>query len=151
MLSLRKNLKRIKTRIKSYIKLKKDQRFLKKHCCTSWKQYNRKYDTDINQYCDTVKEFYHGYNYVYCFDHVNLNHYAYKVVYDYGPGGIRYTYMDMIDWCKKNCKHKFRPDIHRVIGTNMNDYTFNDIGGLDYLFFAFKDEKDYMMFRLRWE
>jgi hypothetical protein len=50
-------------------------------------------------------------------------------------------------------------DIHRVfkqtgIGINNDlheDWWFNDIGGSDVIYFAFQNEQDYMMFRLRWE
>jgi hypothetical protein len=31
-----------------------------------------------------------------------------------------------------------------------NQWEFNDIGGGDYIFAAFKDEQDFVMFALRW-
>ena len=61
----------------------------------------------------------------------------------------------MSNWCEKNCKGKHRYDIHRVVLENSditinNDYWFNDLGGYDYLFFAFEKEEDYAWFCLRW-
>ena len=49
-------------------------------------------------------------------------------------------------------------DIHRVfkqtgIGINGDtdeDYWFNDIGGFDYVYFAFQNEQDFLHFLLRW-
>jgi hypothetical protein len=49
-------------------------------------------------------------------------------------------------------------DIQRVLkqtglGINGQEYPewyFNDIGGTDVIYFAFKNEQDYLMFMLRW-
>lgn len=150
MLRLKRKLKRIARRIKRYIKVKRDQRFLKKHGCKSWKQYHRRYDPDICYPAREVKSFYHGYQHVYCIPNDDQGHFAYTMTHDYGPGGIGYGYFKIMEWCEQNCQGKYRADFHRVLGANMNEYEFNDIGGMDHLFFAFKDERDYIMFALRW-
>ena len=135
--------------IRQRYQTRRDQRFLKKHHCDTWEQYHRNYDPDVWRGCDRVKDWYHGYPHVHCID--NQHHYAYKLLYDHGPGGYRYGYDDIWKWCKENCKNKYRPDIHRVMKNHWSDqWEMNELGGGDYVFFAFKDERDYMMFLLRW-
>lgn len=142
--------------ILSTIKLKfkawKDSRFLKLHGCASWEQYHRVHDIDINIRARSANEFYTGYPFVYCVE--SHSHYAYQLLYDYGPGGSRYGSNEMKSWCDKHCKEKFRVDIHRAIKALVNgykhDWEFNELGGGDYFFFAFKNEKDYNWFLMRW-
>ena len=127
----------------------KDERFLKKHHCVTWEQYHRNYDPDVWRACSRIKEFYHGYPYVHCVE--RGNHFAYELLYDYGPGGLKYGYNDILDWCKENCKNKYRADVHRVMWHQwMKEWETNEIGGSDYIFFAFKDKHDYVNFLLRW-
>jgi hypothetical protein len=42
--------------------------------------------------------------------------------------------------------------MHRAINypSTGNQWTINEIGGLDYIFFACQDEQDFLMFNLRW-
>jgi hypothetical protein len=137
------------TKLKLHYKSWKDARFLKKHGCENWDQYRHRFDEDIFKPASRVTDYYHGYPYVYCIE--EPSHYAHSLLYDNGPGGYRYGYHDIIDWCKKNCKHKHRADIHRVFNEpHFNEWRFNEIGGGDHLFFAFKDEKEYNWFLLRW-
>jgi hypothetical protein len=53
-------------------------------------------------------------------------------------------------WCKRYCKGKYRWHWERVIQDHAGQYLPNGIGGTDELFFAFKLERDYIMFTLRW-
>jgi hypothetical protein len=135
-----------RTRIKQW----QDRRFLKRHGVETWAQYNRQYDPDINWRASRVKDFYQGYPYWHIFE--NRNHYCYELLYDYGPGGYRYGYFDADDWCEENCKDKFRLDCHRVIKypSTANQWEMNDLGGGDYIFAAFKNERDFFMFTLKW-
>jgi len=127
----------------------KDQRFLKRHHCSSWEQYHRAYDPDVWQACGRIKDFYHGYPYVYCID--NVDHYAFQLLYDYGPGGARWGYHVINQWCKENCKDKHRVDVHRVERNLWSrEWEMNEISGGDYPFFAFKNERDYVNFILKW-
>ena len=44
----------------------------------------------------------------------------------------------------------WRTDIHRVIKDYWGNLELNDIGGSDALFFAFKNQEDCFMFKLKW-
>jgi hypothetical protein len=137
-------------RLKARFRKWKAKRKLEKSGYKSWEQYRRNNDPGITWRASRVKDFYQGYKYFYCIE--NRNHHAYELIYDYGPGGIRYGASDIYDWCEKYARFKCRVDEHRVIkypSTGM-EWEFNDIGGGDYIFAAFNDEKDYMMFLLRW-
>ena len=148
-------LYRIRKALSGKYKHWKDTRFLKKHGCKNWNEYNHRFDPDIFIRAQRINDYYYGYPYVYCLEH--RSHYAYQLLYDYGPGGCRHGYDDIVDWCKKNTKHKHRTDMHRAHkgiaynnGNPIDDWWFNEIAGGDYLFFAFKDEKDYNWFLMRW-
>lgn len=141
---------RIIKRIKAWFRKKRAERKLEKSGYKSWEVYRRMRDPDVFYCASRVKDFYKGYTYMYCIE--NRNHYAYELLYDYGPGGIKYGSDDIYDWCDNHARFKCRMDIHRVIkypSTSM-EWQFNEMGGGDYIFVAFKDEKDYMMFLLRW-
>ncbi len=138
---------RIKSRLRKWLA----ERKLRKSGHESWEYYRRTNDPNILWRATRIKDFYGGYKYVYCFE--DRNHYAYDLLYDYGPGGIRYGNDDIYDWLDQHATFTSRMDMHRVIrypSTNM-EWEFNDLGGGDYIFVAFKNEKDYMMFLLRWQ
>ena len=145
-------------RLKARYRVWKAKRKLEKSGYSSWRAYRHNRDSDVCPYADKVSDFYHGYTYVSTFE-CGIAHYAFQCLYNYGPGGVRYGYEDMRDWCETKCRFKYRMDIHRVfkqtgIGINNDlheDWWFNDIGGSDVIYFAFQNEQDYMMFRLRWE
>jgi hypothetical protein len=133
------------------IKRWKTKRFLAKHGCTTQEQYDKLTDPGIFYRTSRINDFYHGYSYVYCCE--NSNH----IVYEYGPGfsiGIEY----IAEWAKQNVKHKWRYDAHRVRqqtgigldGSTEREWYFDEMGGGDYYFFAFTNEKDYLWFLLRW-
>lgn len=125
-----------------------EYRFLRKHGCTTRKEYNRKYDPDYNCRATRIADYYHGYPYVYCFE--DEHHFAYAHIADYGPGGVRWGFHDINDWCEQHLTHKFRMDGHRVYKYFNDEWAINEIGGGDYIFAAFKSEVDYLHFRLRW-
>jgi hypothetical protein len=141
---------RLIRRIRAWFRKKRAERKLEKSGYESWAVYRRMCDPDVVYCSDRVKDFYRGYKFVHCIE--NRNHYAYDLIYDYGPGGIKYGESDIYDWMDKKPRFKSRMDMHRVIKypSTSNEWTFNDMGGGDYIFVAFKDEKDYMMFLLRW-
>lgn len=143
---------RLKARWRQYL----GHRKLAKSGYRSWRVYRHNRDNDVVRYADKVSDFYaEKYKYVHRIDY---KHYAYECVADWGPGGLRFGYEDMRDWCEAKCRFKYRMDIHRVyhqtgIGVNGDlheDYWFNDIGGSDFVYFAFQNEQDYLMFLLRW-
>lgn len=137
-------------KIKQQWQAKKDRDFLKRHHCVTWEQYHNRYDPDINNRASFINDFYHGYPFIYCFE--NHRHYCYQIDRDYGPGGITMGFEVMREWCKNNSRDSFRFDIMRSIKSSSteNRWIVNEIGGLDYMFVAFKDSQDYTHFVLRW-
>jgi hypothetical protein len=79
----------------------------------------------------------------------SYDHFCYKLRGDYGPGGLIYGFHHMEVWCDDNTKHKFRTDGLRLF-KNQNEWHINEIGGEGRVVFAFKDERDYVWFMLRW-
>ena len=119
-----------------------DARFLKKHGCESWAQYHRKYDPDFNIRATEIPRIYFGYPYVYCFEDRQHEIYYWDMAID---GTYRIT-----KWCEENLKHKFRFDFHRIVKATNGNCITNELGGGDYIFAAFKDQRDYAHFLLRW-
>lgn len=121
----------------------KEKRFLKKHGCDNRAQYERRYDPDYNIRASRVKDYFHGYPYVHCI--TDRDHTMYF--------GMRWEGFDAIHtWCKENCKGKFRIDGLRVSKDRYTDeWEVNEFSGGDYYFIAFKDDRDMMWFKLRWE
>lgn len=129
--------------IKKTYEFYRDRAFLKKHGCETWREYNRKFDPDHNAKASLIKDYYHGYPYVYCFE--NHKH----EVYDWISFGLHGSNM-IHKWCSDNCSDKFRMDYHRVYKNSQDQWEVNEIGGRDYIFAAFKDQRDFTMFSLRW-
>jgi hypothetical protein len=128
----------------------RDRRFLNKHGCENWEQYNYRFDPDRCQWASRVKDYYHGYPYWTIFsDHSHQVYY-----WDLGVDGI---YI-LSEWCKQNLSGKFRFDFLRVFeqtpyglnGPEDAEWWINEIGGSDYIFFACQNEQDFLMFNLRW-
>lgn len=128
----------------------KERRFLKKHKCNSWEQYNHRFDPDRNQRASRVKDYYHGYNNWVAIEDTNHKVYYWDVAYD----GI---YV-LSEWCKENFKGKFRFDFLRVHkqtpyglnGPEDSEWWINELGGSDYIFFACKEPEDMFLFKLKW-
>lgn len=139
---------RIINRIKAWIRKKRAERKLKKSGYESWMNYKHNRDPDVCRYANYVEDFYKKYPYVFTCE--NPNHYGYQLLRDYGPGGQYYGFNEMVDWCEDKIRWNYRCDIHRVWENHWGRKEFNDIGGYDTVFFAFKHEKDYIHFMLRW-
>jgi hypothetical protein len=140
-------------RLKQQWQAWRDRRFLKRHRCGSWAEYHRIYDPDYNCRASRIRDFYHGYPYVYCFE--DYKHYSYQMIADYGPAGCKWGYNVIHQWTEEHSQDKARFDFLRVnksdhdrIGTY--DYDINDIAGQDMVFAAFKNERDYLVFIMRW-
>jgi hypothetical protein len=132
------------TKLRNWWKQQQDRRFLRKHGCDNWKQYNHRYDSDINKRAVRINDFYANYPYVYCFEDHKHDIYYWDIAMDG---------MYVLDqWCEKNCKDKYRFDFHRAINVPATAYQWeiNELGGSDYAFAAFKNEQDFLMFCLRW-
>lgn len=118
--------------------------YLKKRGWTE-EEYQNYEDPDRNIRCSRVKDYYHGYQHIHAFTSTQtLPWTKFENWLD--------CYEEMNQWCKSNCKGKFRSDILRVIKcpATANEWELNDIGGGDALFYAFKDSRDFAMFCLKW-
>jgi hypothetical protein len=139
---------RLIRRIKAWFRKKRAERKLKKSGYDDWRMYKHYNDTDICRYANDVEQYYSGYKYIYAIK--NYNHYAYTPLGDYGPGGRVYGYNEMTTWCEEKIRWNYRRDIHRVWEDQWGRAEFNDIGGSDVIYFAFKHERDFTYFLLRW-
>jgi len=122
----------------------KDNKFLKKHGCETWEQYNYRFDPDYNIRATRITDYYHGYPH--WTPIMDRNHQAYY--WDVHSDGI---YV-LSQWCKENLKDKFRFDFQRVMKAPATAYQWeiNELGGEDYIFFACKDPEDFFLFQLKW-
>jgi hypothetical protein len=120
----------------------KVRRLLKKSGCNSLAQYNRMHDPLINRRANTITYFYHGYPYVV------------RIPYSLYTGDWHDGIESLTRWCEKHCKEKWRHDWHRVYCTLLNGTIseitddLNDMGGSDFMYFAFLCQKDYNWFIL---
>ena len=137
--------------IRARFKLFKNRRYLAKHGCKTWLEYHRINDPDHNPRASDIVEFYHGYPYVYCFE--DYSHYIYSNT------GTNDGYETMTKWFQNNLQHKWRFDFMRVFAqtpvgldgpAGKHEFFINEIGGKDLIFVAFKDQRDYVNFLLRW-
>jgi hypothetical protein len=119
-------------------------RVLRKSVHSSWTHYFRANDPDYFAAGRTVRDQLQGYPHIAVVPYWTL---AYRFDPLFGP--IEHC-EEMIEWCEKNCRGKYRNHWERVIMDHEGQYLPNGIGGTDELFFAFKDERDYIMFTLRW-
>ena len=120
----------------------KHQRMLRKEGFKTQAQYDRYYDPDYNIRATRVKDYFHGYSHLHCFENRTHQIYWWDMAYD----GSR----EIVEWCEEHCQGKFRFDALRVIKDYWGEWTVNEIGGGDYYFVGFKDELDAFNFKLRW-
>ena len=131
----------IQKRLKNW----QETRFLRKHGCKTWEQYLRITDPDYDARAQTVKSQFVGYPYL-----AHVNYTRVPVQFDPMFGDIP-DCKEILDWCETNCRHKYRNEWERVIQDHFTgEYMPNGIGGTDELFFGFKDERDYLLFTLKW-
>jgi len=152
-------------RLRAYYRYLRAARKLKRSGCRSWAHYRHCNDSDVCRWANNINTYYYGYKRIHAFN--DYSHNIYKEEYDYGPGGVRYRYDTMREWCEQNLRFKWRMDYHRVIPEQRlvridasyqhvkmedseHDYVFNDLGGGDIVFVAFKDDRDYSHFMLKW-
>jgi hypothetical protein len=119
-------------------------RALKRSGCSSWEIYFRINDPDYYAPGYTVRDQLFGYPYIALVDYNKLS-----VRFDPLFGPIEHC-EEMVEWCNKNCRGKYRTHWERVIMDHEGQYLPNGIGGTDELFFGFKNERDYLLFTLRW-
>ena len=119
-------------------------RVLKQSGHHHWESYLRYNDLDFNARGYTVKDQLHGYPHIAVLPFRHLEHLIEPLF------GEIYNGNTVDKWCKQNCRKKYRWHWERVIMDHAGQYLPNGIGGTDELFFAFKDERDFIMFTLRW-
>lgn len=99
-------------------------------------------DPDIFFDARTVKNFYRGYPYVHRLDHI-----------DYFQSK-RLAVHDLMTWLDINCTDKYRLDYLSIEPENEEfpelDRIIQPMYGVEYMFLAFKEEKDYSWFKMRW-
>lgn len=135
---------------KFYQRYKKwqDKLFLQRQGCKNWDEYHHRYDAKVNWSATRIDDFYHGYRHRFIFDHKHKIynwdlHWDGNSIVNYGQHG------DVKAWCKTNCSGKYRMDFHRCCQIN-NEWIFDELGGDDYIWIAFDDERDLMLFILKW-
>lgn len=132
------------TKIKyTYLEWKWD-RILKKSGHHSWESYLRYNDPDFYAPGYTIKDQLCGYPYIAVVPYRYLDC---NVDPMWGP---LWSGSSVEDWCKKNCRSKYRWHWERVVMDHAGQYLPNGIGGTDELFFGFKDYEDYITFKIRW-
>lgn len=109
---------------------------------TSYKQEWVNLDPDICYHGKTVKEFYRGYSYTHRIDDI-----------EYVKGRAVPTY-DLMCWLDENCTDKYRLDYLSIEPKNEEfpelDEIIEPIYGVEYVFVAFKQKRDYIWFVMRW-
>lgn len=131
--------------LKERWKGRKERNFLGSHGCISWREYERKYDPDVGYMARWAHSFYHGYDYIFPLESRGI------VDLEFSPRAYHTLVDQMTEWCEKNCAGKWRNDWHRGFWDHQGNFEFNGIGGTDLMFFAFKESKDFVAFRLVWE
>lgn len=129
-------------RLRARWRLWRNQRFLKKNGCETWRQYRRRNDPDVCAWATRLKDYYQGYPYVHCFENQKHQFYQWDLGYD---GSI-----EIIEWAEAHSEDKVRFDGHRCMKDYWGEWQINEIGGGDYYFAAFKNEQDCFLFKLRW-
>ena len=71
-------------RLQALTRLWRNKRQLKKLGYESWRQYRRHTDPDVFFRADRVNDYFHGYQYVHCFE--NHQHQIYLFFHIYQPG-----------------------------------------------------------------
>lgn len=104
-------------------------------------QYQQYNDPLRNERADRVADYYHGYPYWHPFESSRIEPFTrYATWMD--------AYQAIKEWCESNCKGRWRHDILRA-EKHCSEWKINELGG-DALFFAFENERDYVMFCLKW-
>jgi hypothetical protein len=129
----------------------KTARLFKKHNVSTWSEYNLKFDCDYNKRANTIRTLFHGYPYV-----AEITDARVLLTNRCDNWGDGYQYLR--EWLSTECKGKARATIDRALrtehlysdGTKLVDWEINTFGS-DSVFIAFQDERDYLIFLLKWE
>lgn len=133
-----------------WLEVIKEHRFLKKHGCETREEYNRKYDPDFLYTTSTklLKDVYIGYPYFFRIEVPIVD----TGFYGLWPDMKRVE--ELNDWCRVNCKDKWRSDVFGKVCKKNDEWQrvqridpefWQGIeSGIeeDQVFFAFRSEKD---------
>lgn len=109
-------------------------KLLKKSNCYNWHEYFRRNDSRYNPDGATIEEKLCGYPYVTIVDKKNY-------VQAFDPiWGVFETWENVNVWCQEHCRGKFRDE-----WTSSSVNTCDDL-----LYYGFTDERDCVLFMLRW-
>jgi hypothetical protein len=137
----------IRSRYKRWV----DKRYLKKHHCRSWEQYNHVYDEGRNVKADNLTDYYCGYN--------AIVHVRWAIVSNlpswHDP--LMPQPYELVNWCKEHCTDDFRLDDikgkfinSRFVISHLSEFVPHWNAIPTEVFIAFKSEKDALLFKLRW-
>lgn len=132
-------------KFKAWRKLRADAKFLANHDAPTWAAYKKKYDPLLSHayFYGSVRNWYRGYPYIFYWDSPS------SPIWKLYTGDLVSAMKEIDNWCEKNILGEYRHDFLQVIETSNNDWCDNCFGG-DWLFFAFTDERDFVLFSLRW-
>lgn len=130
-----------------------ETRFFKKHGVSSWREYDLKYDVDYNFYADNIRGMFHGYPYI-----AEITSAA-ALAKPTRSATVEDGFTYLKDWLEYKCRGKARCTMERTIvsdarsefGIKQKNWLINSIAGRDSVFVAFQDERDYLLFLLKWE
>lgn len=114
-------------------------------------EWQKHQDPNHNPNADSIRQFYHGYKYLHEF--TNTQHFPFT-----NFSSLTQAINTLHHWCNENCISSWREDIlrvHKQSGINWNNsieetWFLNELNGKDVLFYAFKNEQDFLMFKLKW-
>lgn len=110
----------------------------------SWTHYQFMNDPDWNPSGINIREQLFGYPYI-----AEIPEKYIELQFDPFWGPFE-QFTKITNWCDKYCNHKYGPAWKRVIKNHEDQYVRNGAGSSDQLYFGFKDERDYIMFVMRW-
>ena len=128
----------------------KTARLFKKHNVSTWAEYHLKFDPHYNLQATSIKRMFHGYLYI--AEIVDDSALLTNTCDNWEDG---YDYLRK--WLATECKGKARAIIDRALrtehlcsnGTKLVDWEINTFGS-NSVFVAFQDERDYLIFLLKW-
>ena len=141
----------ILNKVKTAYQDTKAETLFKKHNVSTWTEYYLKFDPDYNKRANTIRTMFHGYPFI---AEITEARALLTNTCDNWKNGYDY----LRKWLATECRGKARATLDRTIrfehlyndGTDLQDWGVNAFGE-DSVFVAFQDERDYLIFLLKWE
>lgn len=124
-------------------------RVLKRSGCSNWISYFRKNDLDFDIDAKTVKQRFAGYPYVVKISNARVD-LCFHPLY-----GVTRSVETLNNWCLQNCSKKYRIEWLKISDHLNDDWYIVDSFYVNYTlepyaFIGFKDERDFLIFTLKW-